>query len=180
MVLLSKMADVVENVILRSGSCSDLVVTVLSHLNWGHRGQCLRHHWDTQQTPPADRRPTVKRGKTRKTHIYIDTNSLSTTSPRKKQPVLHTPSVYFLQHKIHRPPVLQFATNTFAYYGPKRWQAAKQREEERRREERNTESCLKPQGESQLSSPTLLTLPLFFSPLQHLLLFFSPSDIGWC
>lgn len=64
-------ADVVENAILRSGSRSERVVTVSSYLNWGHRGQCLRHHWDTQPTPPAGRLPTVERGKTRKnSHIY--------------------------------------------------------------------------------------------------------------
>lgn len=33
-----------------------------AHLNWGHRGQCPHHRWDTQPMPPAGRLLTMERG----------------------------------------------------------------------------------------------------------------------
>lgn len=96
---------------------------------------------------------------------------------------------YMCEHTtpILHPLVLYTATNTFAYYSPQQWQAAKtkvpRREEERRKDQRNIDSCLKPQR--QLSCPTLLTVPqLCFSSALSIFhtssIPISPSDIGSC
>lgn len=74
--------------------------------------------------------------------------------------------------------------------GPRQWPTAKsrvpRRGEERRREERIVEFCLKSHGDSQLSSSSLLPPPPSYFPsglsISHTLpsFRFHPSDVGRC
>lgn len=110
---------------------------------------------------------------------HVHRHTLSTTSERKKTHASHPSCLFFTcEHTapIHHPPILQVATNTFSVTAPKQWQAAKtrapRREEERRKMQRNGDSCLKPQ--QPLLCSVLLTIPplLCFPPafrLPHLL-----------
>lgn len=129
----------------------------------------LGHSADATSRSSADcGERASRRIRSRNTHTHR-LKHLSTTSQKKKiqkQPVLHTPSVYFLHVWAHRtnpsPTHFLLCHKHFCLLQPPAMADGQSREEEMRGEKRNIESCLKPQGDSQLLSPTLLTLPLFF------------------
>lgn len=89
---------------------------------------------------------------------------------------------------IHHPPILQVATNTFSVTAPEQWQTAKtrapRREEERRKVQRNGDSCLKPQQpllcSALLTIPPSTLLPPGPSVFHTSSVLLSPSDIGSC
>lgn len=45
-----------------------------SHLSWGHRGQCLHRHWDTQPKLPAGHLPTTEKGFVKVSNINAHTD----------------------------------------------------------------------------------------------------------
>lgn len=45
-----------------------------SHLSWGHRGQCLHRHWDTQPKLPAGHLPTTEKGFVKISNINAHTD----------------------------------------------------------------------------------------------------------
>lgn len=124
-----------------------------SHLSWGHRVQCLHRRLNTQPTPLAGRPQTVGKQNQdlNKTYLqFMKAHSLRST------PLLFI--FYMCEHtaSILRPPVIQFALQPPATAGGGEGG-------ERKREERNNESCFKSTRELPLISYSFDPPPLVFS-----------------